>query len=131
MTTGFGPSPLARPDVPPGFEPVVRSETLGEGTLLAARAPDGENVCLVRSSGGLFALRDRCTHQGFPLSQGELSEDGTLECVWHGARFDCNTGAAVRGPACGSVATYEVLVVDGWICVGPRRPLRSTSLQKE
>jgi|SRR5690606_11606569 len=123
MTTGFGPSPLARPDAPPGFEPVVREDALRERGLLAVRAPDGEPVCLVRGIGGeLHALRDRCSHQAFPLSQGELRQDGTLECVWHGARFECRTGTAVRGPATGPVPLYDVVTVDGWICVGPRRP---------
>jgi 3-phenylpropionate/trans-cinnamate dioxygenase ferredoxin subunit len=117
----FGPSPLERPAAPAGFEPVARDSSLPDGTILAVRAPDGEDVCLLRAGGNVFALRDRCSHQAFPLSQGELCGNDTVECVWHGARFDIRTGKAMRGPATGSVPTYEVLEVDGWICVGPRR----------
>lgn len=120
-SAAFGPSPLARPAAPAGFEPVAPAAALREGRMLAARAPDGEPLCLVRQGGELFALRDRCTHQAFPLSQGELHPDGTIECAWHGARFECRSGRAIRGPATGPVATWAVVEVDGWICVGPRR----------
>jgi 3-phenylpropionate/trans-cinnamate dioxygenase ferredoxin component len=27
-----------------------------------------------------------------------VSEDGCLECPWHGARYDVGTGKMVRGP---------------------------------
>ncbi len=116
------PSPLARPTIPVGYEPVARTDALVPGRLLTARAPDGEPICLVRHEGEIFALRDRCSHQAFPLSEGEVREGGLVECVWHGARFDCRTGRAVAGPASGRVPTYDVLVVDGWICIGERRP---------
>lgn len=118
----FGPSPLARPAAPGGFEPVLRSEQLMEAAPVSVRAPDGESVCLVRIGSETHALRNRCTHQSFPLSEGTVTPDGSIECSWHGARFDCRTGAALRGPATGNVARYDVTVVDGWICVGPPLP---------
>lgn len=93
-----------------------------EAAPTSVRAPDGEPVCLVLCDGDIRALRDRCTHQAFPLSEGTVMPDGTIECAWHGARFNCETGAAVRGPATGSVARYDVRVVDGWICIGPQLP---------
>ncbi len=129
---GSTPSPLARPVIPAGYEPVARDDELLEGRLLTARAPDGDPVCLVRHDGELFALRDRCSHQAFPLSEGDLRPGGLLECVWHGARFDCRTGRAVCGPASGRVPTYYVIVVEGWICVGERRaefPLSSIEVR--
>ena len=54
------------------------------------------------------ALRDECTHQGMPLSAGEVLPDGTIEWPWHGARFDCVTGALRRGPAEEDVRAYVV-----------------------
>jgi nitrite reductase/ring-hydroxylating ferredoxin subunit len=33
------------------------------------------------------------------MSDGVLHNDGTIECVWHGARYDCRTGAVRRHPA--------------------------------
>ena len=39
--------------------------------------------------GRIGAVTDLCTHQAFPMSEGTLEPDGTIECAWHGARFDC------------------------------------------
>jgi 3-phenylpropionate/trans-cinnamate dioxygenase ferredoxin subunit len=85
------------------------------------RLPSGEQVVLVNMQGEICALEDRCSHETYELSAGELLPDGTIECVWHGARFDCRTGAACHPPAIESVATYPVRVADGTIFVGPRR----------
>lgn len=69
---------------------------------------DGTRVCLIRRGEVVSALQDECTHQGMPLSAGEVLPDGTIECPWHGARFDCVTGAVRRGPAEDDVQTYSV-----------------------
>ena len=37
--------------------------------------------------GGVGALLDRCPHRGVALSLGRIT-DGTLECPFHGWRFD-------------------------------------------
>jgi len=68
---------------------------------------EGEPILLARWGGELFALEDRCSHQDFPLSKGEI-EDGTVECVLHGARFDLRTGRAVRLPAVKGVRSYPL-----------------------
>jgi nitrite reductase/ring-hydroxylating ferredoxin subunit len=99
----------------------AKTSDLPPGTLLAVTLPNGESVCLVNHDGDVRALEDNCSHQDFPLSEGELLEDGTVECVWHGARFDCRSGAACAGPARTPVATYDVRVEDGTIHVGARR----------
>ncbi len=67
----------------------------------------GEKVVLVRWEDEIFALEDRCSHRDFPLSDGEV-EDGELECVFHGARFDVRTGKATRLPAIRPVRTFPV-----------------------
>jgi len=41
-------------------------------------------------------LVDRCPHRNVPLSEGRV-RDGSLECAYHGWRFDC-TGACVAIP---------------------------------
>ena len=81
------------------------------GTL-SVRLRTGEQVCLVRRGSAVTALLDECPHQGMPLSAGEILPDGTLECAWHGARFDCLTGAVRQGPAEAS-ATALVVRVEG------------------
>jgi len=72
-------------DVPPG---ALRSVTLSDGT----------RVCVGNRGDSFFAAFDRCPHQKFPLSEGELAADGTVVCSWHGAAYDCTSGQGVRGP---------------------------------
>jgi 3-phenylpropionate/trans-cinnamate dioxygenase ferredoxin subunit len=69
----------------------------------------GEEIVLIRSEGELFALEDCCSHQDFPLSEGEV-EDGRIECALHGAKFDVRTGRAVQLPAVKPVKSYPVEV---------------------
>src|ERR671910_3177130 len=47
----------------------------------------------------LVRLDDECTHQGGPLGEGDLVDDGVLRCPWHGARFDVRTGEVLDGSA--------------------------------
>jgi 3-phenylpropionate/trans-cinnamate dioxygenase ferredoxin component len=103
------------------FETVASIEDLPEGSLLAARIAGGDEVCLFNYRGRIGAVRNVCTHAEFPLSDGTLDRDGTIECVWHGARYFCLTGEVRRGPAVDPVAVYEVRVVGSKVQVGGRR----------
>ncbi|MSR22108.1 MAG: non-heme iron oxygenase ferredoxin subunit [Gemmatimonadetes bacterium] len=77
-----------------------------DGCLRAVRG-NGEAIVLARWEGEFFALEDCCSHQDFPLSDGEL-ENGRIECVFHGAKFDVRTGKAVQLPALKPVRTFPV-----------------------
>ena len=59
---------------------------LAEGTILQRVRSSGDAVCLVRHNGEISAVSDICTHQHFSMSLGDLLEDGSLQCAWHGAR---------------------------------------------
>jgi phenylpropionate dioxygenase-like ring-hydroxylating dioxygenase large terminal subunit len=49
----------------------------------------GTPVVLFRdASGRAGALLDRCPHRNVPLSLGRVAGDGTLQCAYHGWRFD-------------------------------------------
>jgi len=97
---------------PAGFEWVARLGDVPAGMLLAVRSAAGHEICLVNHDGDVSAVQDRCTHQAFPLSVGELLPDGTIQCAWHGARFDGETGCVCEGPATEPVPVYEVLVLN-------------------
>ena len=72
-------------------------------------AAGNERIVLANVDGDFYALLDRCTHQDYPLSDGEL--DGTrLECIYHGAKFDVCTGRAIQLPAIRPVRTFPVEV---------------------
>ncbi len=70
------------------------------------------DIVLVRQGDRVFALEDCCTHQDFPLSQGEVSGD-RLRCRAHGAEFCLKTGAAKSPPAYTHIRTFEVKVDGG------------------
>lgn len=90
--------------------------------LLPVKLPGGAHVVVIRRGDLVTALEDECPHQGMPLSAGVLKPDGTLECPFHGARFDCATGACVRGPGEDAVATWAVALDGADIVIGGRRP---------
>lgn len=83
------------------------------GELLAVEV-EGVKICLANVEGEIYAIQDNCTHRDFPLSNGTL-EDTQIECSWHGARFDLQTGRALCLPAIKPAKTYEVKVDAGEI----------------
>ena len=48
--------------------------------------------------GQVFALRDCCPHRGMPLSFGRIT-DQSVECPYHGWRFDVKTGRCREIPS--------------------------------
>jgi 3-phenylpropionate/trans-cinnamate dioxygenase ferredoxin subunit len=68
--------------------------------------------------GELYALEDRCSHDGGQLCEGEFdAEAGVAVCPRHGARFDIRTGRALTLPAYLPVETYPVRIEDGRVLV--------------
>jgi nitrite reductase/ring-hydroxylating ferredoxin subunit len=74
----------------------------------------------VRHNGEISALSDICTHQHFSMSLGDLLADGTLQCAWHGARYDCRTGEVKQVPAISPLPVFQVRLENGQVLVGPR-----------
>jgi nitrite reductase/ring-hydroxylating ferredoxin subunit len=98
---------------------VASFDDIPEQGVLGVNGPGGQAICLVRFDGRVTAYADECTHQAFPLSAGEVHDDGTLECVWHGARFASLTGAVVREPALDPLTRFAVRVEGGRVLIGP------------
>ena len=93
-----------------GWARVASLDDVPAGTLLGVEV-DGERIVLANVDGDVYALEDRCSHQDFPLSDGEL-EGTELECIYHGAKFDVCSGRAVQLPAIRPVKSWEVEVRD-------------------
>ena len=104
----------------PEFEAVAFLSDLPEGAIVHRVRSTGEAVCLIRHRDQVSAVSDICTHQHFLMSQGELLEDGTIQCAWHGARFDCRTGEVKQGPATAPLPIYAVRMEGEAVLVGPR-----------
>ena len=75
----------------------------------------GDRVLVaVRVDEPLYVLDDRCSHEEFSLSEGEVDVDtAEIECARHGAMFRLSDGAAMTLPATRPVGHYEVRNLDG------------------
>ncbi len=122
---GVGVDTSAFQKGPAEWTPVASADEVSEGSTKQVRV-DGVAIVLARHEGTLYALGDRCTHRGGPLSDGEREGD-CLVCPWHGSAYQLADGAVARGPASIPQPTYEVRVVDGNVLVrrAETRSLRS------
>jgi len=100
------------------FTDVAGVADVPEGELLGVTLPDGVPVCLYNRSGQIGAVGGQCTHAEFAMSDGVLRDDGTIECIWHGARFDCRTGGVRRHPATAPLPVFDVRIEQGRVLVG-------------
>ena len=51
-----------------------------------------KQIVLFKRADGVHACNNRCPHEGYPLSEGSLSEDCVLTCNWHNWKFDLASG---------------------------------------
>lgn len=79
----------------------------GRGAALVA---GGKRLAVFRLGERIFAIDNVCPHNRFPLADGRV-QDLIVTCRTHGARFNLETGAVVRGPARKPVRTYPTYVV--------------------
>jgi phenylpropionate dioxygenase-like ring-hydroxylating dioxygenase large terminal subunit len=78
--------------------PAVRSAEVAGNRLAKAMLLEVPLVLGRTSEGAAFAMRDSCPHRGIPLSYGRF--DGkTLECSYHGWRFEACSGQCVEIPS--------------------------------
>ncbi len=76
--------------------PVARSSELGRRPL-AVTLMDTP-LAVFRAPGGAPAvLLDRCAHRNYPLTLGRVTDDGGLECGYHGWTYD-GRGQCIRVP---------------------------------
>jgi nitrite reductase/ring-hydroxylating ferredoxin subunit/uncharacterized membrane protein len=103
------------------FTPVLRSDDLTEGQARKVSL-NGIDVCIVRQNGKVFALTERCSHLGGPLSEGTVKE-GSVVCPWHGSEFRLTDGAVLNGPSTHTQPCLQVREENGEItlrCPPPR-----------
>ncbi len=104
------------------WSPVGALAELAEGRSTRIHVT-GIDLLVVRSGDRIFAVGNRCSHQGAPLDRGVARADGpmpTVTCPAHGSVFSLEDGAVRRGPASRPIPAFEVRVVDGSVQVRPR-----------
>ena len=94
----------------------VTAGSAGRSRLRLTAEVDDSPVVVVRCGEQLYAVEDRCTHDGEPLGGAEV-EDCQIICPRHGAQFCLRTGEALTPPAYEPLRTFKVRVENGRILV--------------
>lgn len=103
----------------PGYVRAAAIAQLPAGTILAVKVGD-EEVVLYNVDGEIYATRDCCTHQSYPLSKGTL-RGKYVTCALHCWVYDVTTGRLTEDPR-RFVRSFPVKVDAEGIWVG-REPL--------
>lgn len=113
--------PVAQPTVAPSGSPSASASTgIPSGTKIATVADvpvgtafkfndpaSGTPAYLMQPASGTFvAYSAVCTHEGCIVNDNVSS--GIFNCPCHGAQFDANTGAHLKGPGKGPLAKINV-----------------------
>ena len=75
-------------------------------------------ICLVLRGDQLFAVSNKCTHNGESLSKGKVNFANEIVCPWHGYQYRPHDGQSPP-PFKEKVCTYDVLVLFGKVYVNP------------
>src|SRR6266851_4896474 len=95
-----------------------RSELGTQGRKLVRHK--GKQVLVIAQQDRVFAIANRCPHEGYPLSEGTLGPGCVLTCNWHNWKFDLASGEALVGRD--PVRTYQVAERGGQIFIDFRDP---------
>ncbi len=96
------------------FVPLLEEKELQEGTMKLIRV-EGLPILLIKQSGQIFAIDDRCPHMGCALSGGTL-DDNVIICPCHDWRFNLKTGEYEDEPSM-KLTFYEWKIESGKIWV--------------
>ena len=77
---------------------------------------EGKEILVGKLAGKYYALDERCTHRGSPLSEGSL-EDGVITCPWHYGQFDLATREVRCPPPAAPLKTQELRVEEADILI--------------
>ena len=90
------------------FQKVAKTSEILDGEVMPFYV-DGIAIAVCNINNNFYAFRDECSHETFPLSDGDIEGDNIV-CIYHGAEFDVKTGEAVCLPAIEPVEAYELKV---------------------
>ena len=88
------------------FQLACQRDDVPDGGMLLVELEDRLAI-IFHVNGQFYCIDDVCTHDGGPLSDGEL-EGCVIACPRHGAKFDVTTGEALTMPATESTVCHEV-----------------------
>src|SRR5436189_4985631 len=81
---------------------LVTVAQLGDSQVTVVEQTPRGTLAVGISAGEPFAVSNRCRHLFASLGEGQVTEDGCLECPWHASRYDVGSGkmcAVPRAPS--------------------------------
>lgn len=101
-------------EYPENFVAVLAESELADNDMKCVKA--GEiPVLLARQKGHIFAIAHTCSHLGGPLSEGDLLDDCSVRCPWHGSVFSLKDGSVINGPATSPQPKFDARIRNGQI----------------
>lgn len=95
------------------------SDVLDVGNRHVAKI-GGKQILIFRDQDQLWACNNRCPHEGYPLSEGTITDGCVLTCNWHNWKFDLESGDTIVGGD--KLRRYPVKVQDGRLWVNVSQP---------
>jgi len=77
------------------MEKLCRATDIPVGQLKAFSVQD-EKIILYHLSDGFYATQAKCPHMFASLQRGKVSEDKSIRCPLHHARFDIRSGSVIE-----------------------------------
>lgn len=77
---------------------------------------EGRSVLIARTSHGVFAVENQCSHALQPLEGGKMKAVHIF-CPLHGVRFDLRDGSPSGNTTRMSIRTWPVTIDDGQILI--------------
>jgi len=96
------------------FFPALEEKELKEGTMKLVSV-EGTPILLIKQAGKIFAVDNRCPHQGCGFSGGTL-EGFVIVCPCHDWRFNLNSGEYEEEPAI-KLVKHQWIIKEGKIWV--------------
>ncbi len=91
-------------------------EYLKPGILLPMTVRN-ERMCLTRTEKGVFAVQDKCPHNGAALSKGHCTPANEIVCPLHRYSFALDSGKSTSGGAY-ALTTYPIEIRRDGVFVG-------------
>ena len=73
----------------------VSLNDLGDKPVVFNHPP--RQIALFTIDDRIFAVDNRCPHEGYPLAAGNVTDDCVLTCNWHNWKFRLSDGECLLG----------------------------------
>lgn len=71
---------------------------------------NGKKIAVYKTEGRIYVFDAECTHMKGPLCKGRILHGHYVQCPWHGATFDLETGEVMSGPTKKPIKIYKTRI---------------------